>query len=107
MICISKLTKNENGDKVWTNENNLLHREDGPARQWNNGNKEWYYGDLHRENGPAVDHINGNKFWFLNGKEHRLDGPAIEYANGKKGWWYHGKKINCNSQEEFENKIKC
>ena len=34
--------------------NNKLHREDGPAIEWDNGDKYWYKnGLLHRENNPA------------------------------------------------------
>jgi len=46
-----------------------LHREDGPAIIWANGDKEWYINDkLHREDGPAIESANGDKKWFLNGK---------------------------------------
>ena len=41
-----------------------FHRLDGPAREWHNGNKEWW----------------------VNGKLHRLDGPAIEWASGFRKW---------------------
>jgi hypothetical protein len=39
-------------------------------------------------------------------KLHRLDGPAIEYISGEKAWYYKGIKVDCQSQEEFEQKIK-
>ena len=42
---------------------------------------------LHREDGPAVEDANGSKFWYINGKLHREDGPAFEYANGFNGWF--------------------
>ena len=32
------------GDKFWYLNDNL-HREDGPACEWSNGFKEWYYQD--------------------------------------------------------------
>lgn len=44
--------------KFWYNEQHKLHREDGPAVEWNTGGKEW----------------------LQNGVYHRLDGPAIECA---------------------------
>jgi hypothetical protein len=51
-------------------DNGELHREDGPAIEWANGRKEWYYrGELHRENGPAVEHANGNEEYWLVGVE--------------------------------------
>lgn len=53
---------------------------------------------LHREDGPAVEYANGNKQWFLNGKCHREDGPAIELAGGFKAWWLNGEYL---SEAEF------
>jgi len=74
--------------------NDKLHREDEPAVEWNNGNKEWFLnGKRHREDGPAVEFVHGSKYWFLNDKRHREDGPAIEFANGSKSWWLNGKKL--------------
>ena len=61
----------------------VLHREDGPAIEYVDGDKYWYINDeLHREGGPAVEHANGYKEWYINGKRHREDGPAVEYSNG-------------------------
>jgi hypothetical protein len=54
---------------------------------------EWYLnGKLHREDGPAIEYKNGDKSWWLNGNLHREGGPAIIRANGNKLWW---KTINC------------
>jgi hypothetical protein len=51
------------------------------------GVKEWrLHGKLHRIDGPAVEWMNGNKTWFLHDKLHREDGPAIEYDGGEE-WW--------------------
>jgi hypothetical protein len=44
-------------------------------------------GQLHRTDGPALEYTNGDKYWYINGKQHREDGPAIEYNNGIR-WWY-------------------
>jgi hypothetical protein len=44
----------------------------------NNGNLSGVY---HRQDGPAAEYTNGNKYWYFNGKLHREDGPAIEYTN--------------------------
>jgi hypothetical protein len=53
------------------NEKGLLHREDGPALEYNNGDKWWYInGECHREDGPAVEYSNGTKEWYLNGIEY-------------------------------------
>ena len=35
----------------------------------NNGNKRWYSnGKLHREDGPAIECADGDKEWWINGK---------------------------------------
>ena len=59
-----------------------------------------YYvnGDLHREDGPAKEYIDGDKWWYINGKLHRLDGPAIEW-DGTKEYFIEDKEY---SKEEFE-----
>ena len=58
------------------------------------GDKHWYlYGILHREDGPACEYENGDKCWFLKGKRHREDGPAIEWADGSKAWYLNGNKL--------------
>ena len=55
---------------------------------------EWYLnGRLHRVDGPAVEYANGDKLWHLNGKRHRVDGPAVEYANGNEGWYLNGRQV--------------
>jgi hypothetical protein len=78
--------------KRWYNQNEQLHREDGPAVERSDGTKEWYKnGKRHRENAPAIELANGTKFWFLNGKVHREDGPAREWVNGTKEWYQNGE----------------
>lgn len=67
---------------------NILHREDGPAIEYDNGNKEyWFMGKLHREGGPAIDYANGQKEYYVNYKLHREDGPAFEHADGHKKYY--------------------
>ena len=49
---------------------------------------EWYRnGLLHRDDGPALEYDNGIKEWYCDGLLYRDDGPAIEYADGAKEWW--------------------
>ena len=55
---------------------------------------------LHREDGPAVEWSNGDKCWFKEDLLHRLDGPAIEYADGSKSYYVEDRKY---SEEEFTN----
>jgi hypothetical protein len=72
-------------------KNGTLHREDGPALEYTDGNKYWYrHGKLHREDGPACEQ-NGSKEWYRHGKLHREDGPACEYVDGSKAWYRDGK----------------
>ena len=47
----------------------------------------------HREDGPAIEDVEGNKEWWVNGKLHRLDGPAVEYSDGVKEWWVNDVHI--------------
>lgn len=68
-----------------------LHREDGPAIEYADGDKIWYLnGKYHREEGPAVEYPNGDKAWYFNGELHREDGPAIERSDGKRSWYLNG-----------------
>jgi len=71
---------------------------------FNNGDKHWYLNDeLHREDGPAVEYDSGaNKLWYLNGKLHREDGPATEWSDGSKNWYLNGKKL---TKKEFLKRI--
>ena len=83
------------GTKRWY-KNGKLHREDGPAGEYANGDKYWYKnGKQHREDGPAIESVNGDKFWFKNDKWHREDGPTIERDNGTYfEYWLDGKQLN-------------
>jgi hypothetical protein len=39
---------------------------------------------LHRDDGPAIEYSDGEKVWYQHGLRHRIDGPALEHANGDK-----------------------
>ena len=69
------------------------------------GTTRWYNekGKLHREDGPAVVWPNGDTYWYLNGTKHREDGPAFEYFDGHKAWYINGKKL---TEEDFNNRNK-
>ena len=60
-------------------------------------------GMLHREDGPALEWCDGQMDWYVNGARHREDGPAIVYANGSKRWYLNGKQL---SEEEFLKKTQ-
>jgi hypothetical protein len=68
------------------------------------GTKIWRLnGELHREDGPAVEYDDGSKFWYLNNILHREDGPAIEYPDGEKRWFLNSEKFY--SEAEFYKKL--
>jgi hypothetical protein len=91
---MNKVTVDEKGIIRWYNEKNQLHREDGPAIIYADGDKEWFINDkLHREDGPAIIYADGDKFWYLNDKLHRKAGPAVVWSNGDKEWWLNGKEL--------------
>ena len=62
-------------------------------------------GRLHREDGPAIEYFNGDKYWFIHGTNHRLDGPAIEWTNGTKHWYVNDKlhRIDGPAKEYISN----
>lgn len=72
------------------------------------GIKKYYnkHNQLHREDGPAIIFPNGDSHWCMNDSLHRSDGPAVEYLNGHKEYHYHGKYIRVKSTEEFKRYIK-
>ena len=96
--------------------NKKTHRKKGPAIEYANGDKYWYFkGEIHRDNNlPAVEWADGAKEYWLNGEEYilrengtkefyngflelsRFDKPAIEYANGDEEWWFNGKRHRKN-----------
>jgi hypothetical protein len=43
-------------------------------------------GQRHREDGPAIDYEDDEKEWYINGKRHRLVGPAVIWE-AYKSWW--------------------
>ena len=47
---------------------------------------------LHRTDGPALVHASGTREWWQHGLLHRTDGPAIEYADGRLAHWVHGRR---------------
>ena len=78
-----------------------LHREDGPAIEWDNGDWAWFYNNYpHRDDGPAVRE-SGALQWFYHGKRHRLDGPAFQpLGMGLPRWYINGGEQL--SEKDFE-----
>lgn len=93
---------NKFGTKAWYDKDGRLHRVDGPAVEFKDGEKRWCKrGELHREDGPAVERPDGSKSWYLNGKRHRADGPAIISTNNTFYWFLHNQ-MYCTKEEWFE-----
>jgi hypothetical protein len=65
---------------------------------------KYYYKDremtiIHREDGPAIEYSNGDNSWYIDNKCHREDGPAADWAGGlQKRWYIHGKHL---TEKEF------
>ncbi len=101
-----KVTVDELGTIRWYNDKNQLHRIDGPAVEYKNGNKLWCINGLcHREDGPACEWADGNKEWFINGRLHREDGPAI-IMNGNKYYYLNDIEYTERKWKEEVAKLK-
>lgn len=61
----------ETKDFVYYLVNGMYHREDNRAAIfYPTGTCYWYkHGQIHRENGPAIQFANGDQRWYKNGKE--------------------------------------
>lgn len=99
-----RIVVNKYGTREYYNSANKLHRDDGPAVEWSNGDKYWYQnGLLHRTDGAAIVSPGGYKTWYHNGQRHRTDGAAIEYPTGRKRWFINGVEM---SEPEFNQEVK-
>ena len=64
------------------------------------GNKFWYKDDLlHRLDGPACEYANGDMTWFKDDMLHREDGPACDWSHSKR-YALNDKFVYCRSNEE-------
>lgn len=80
-----------------------LHREDGPAVSYSNGNESWWiHGRRHRVNGPART-ANGITEWFFMSKMHREDGPAYQSPT-EEIWYFQGKKHRLDGPAHIEHR---
>jgi hypothetical protein len=63
-----KIHKDAQGTLRWYNAKGWLHRDDGPAKIYADGDQEWYInGKVHRLTGPAVITTKGDQYWYVNG----------------------------------------
>jgi len=84
------VTRRRNGDREWRVEGKL-HREDGPAVEYEEGGGEWWlHGVNHRDDGPAAVFPDGSFAWYRNGLPHRVGGPALWEPDGRAGWYRNG-----------------
>jgi hypothetical protein len=83
------------GNKWWYEADDKLHRDDGPAVEYADGDEEWWqHGELHRDDGPAVVNSSYYTAWVQHDELHRDDGPAVIYTNGDQEWYLNGKKLS-------------
>jgi hypothetical protein len=69
-----KMTITTDGDTFWRLPCGDLHRTDGPAIEWANGDKEWWkFNNFHRADGPALEYVDGARSWWLNGTRQSFD----------------------------------
>ena len=88
----SIMTIDQFGHKKWRNKQGEFHRLDGPAIEYTNETKEWWYQGLkHRLDGPAIECKSGTKLWYKYGKLHCISGPAVQCMTGAKNWWIRGQ----------------
>ena len=75
-------------DRVeWHDELGRIHREDGPAIEFFNGDRYWLFEGLRRRvSGPAVELSGGARFWYKRGKLHRIGGPSDIWPDGGTYW---------------------
>jgi hypothetical protein len=81
------------------------------------GNKWWHDsdGNIHRTDGPAIIYADGDCEWYQHGLRHRDNGPALEYASGSKSWYLHGEylsfeewldEVNISDEDKVMMKLK-
>ena len=69
----------------------VRHRTGAPA-MITEGAAQWYqHGRLHRLDGPAVEYANGDCEWWVNDCPHRVDGPAV-VSKSRQEWWVDGER---------------
>ena len=69
------------------------------------GTRYYYNADnkLHRLDGPAVEYADGDKYWYQNDQFHRTNGPAIMLADGRKWWYLNDRPL---TEAEFNLAVK-
>jgi hypothetical protein len=102
---LGKIKKNLRRKTMYEHRNakGELHRTDGPAIKYDNGDREWWVnGKRHRTDGPAVVRADYYQEYWQNNKLHRTDGPAVIHAEGYQEWWVNGKFLPSKQTKEKE-----
>ena len=97
-------------DKIVWYKDDKIHREDGPAIEYNNGCKEWWFNgnqtleaNIYEFTSASGRYVLEDKtiMYFKEGLAHNENGPAIEGEDFKE-WWINGKKL---TEQEFKEYI--
>jgi hypothetical protein len=105
-----------NGDQMWFDENQELHRDDGkPALIAHDGIRAWFiHGQYRLYPDVGIEYADGQRIFFLNedntylknvfsdgtieytldGQRHRDDGPALITSTGEQQYWQHGVQLD-------------
>jgi hypothetical protein len=65
----------------------------------------WDVTKLHRTDGPAISYRNGDESWYVYGKLHRLDGPARTDSSSSQ-YWINGEPTTKNRLAKHVSKIR-
>lgn len=73
-------------------------------KTYSNGTKTHLDGDgrLHRLDGPAIEWANGDYYWYKDGKLHRTDGPAIKTGD-MVCWYFNDTEIKSEILDKYFN----
>jgi len=95
-----KIKIDEYGNKRYLNDEEQLHRLDGPAVEYSCGTKYWAInGNYHRNIDLAEEYSDGEKLWRFKGERHRVGGSFYSHS---KWWFIHGEVY---SKEDYFNKV--
>ena len=65
-----------------------------------------YYNDedqIHRTDGPAIEWADGSKAWVINNNYHRIEGPAEIYVDGDTIRKFYSINNKRYSEQDFNN----
>lgn len=62
----------------------------------------YFDGYLHRQDGPAIIWHDGEEHWFYYGYRHRTDGPAIVRKDGTVEYYLHGEIVTVKVHNDFQ-----